>query len=498
MQNQPKALKSRGRKRGFALMIVMMLIILLAVLVFAFQRDVMRETAVTGNVRDDLKAAYLAQMAMVRGQVVLRLDTSADYDSLNEPWAAPLSWEGETWGIGYDETSDQQSPEPPGLIITDEERKFNLLTLVRGNELQRKRASEVLQRLIKICRREDDRLETDGLVRNVRGIGDDSISAEMLVRNLVSYLEERASEDSDDLEISANPTAEADVRGMKKQTPFEMLTIGELLQVEGWTEELLHGPVRRADAAYEQTDPSEEEEYRDWRDLTPEEKFERNRDSIESVDTRSRDPNHLGIAQFLTLYSTGLININTAPREIILALDPALTWLVVDQIMNAREAARQDVLLAEENGGTLPDPEPPPLGEEPTEEEDTASFRTQDLASYQAFVARINNQQTEEGQPPAEVEGFTPEIYTAIRPWLVVRSTVFEVLASATVGKVTHTIRVVYRRSAAAPAAQPNPPGQPGQPAPTPDPTQPPAEGDGLPTEPTIKLTLLFKDVANN
>ncbi|MCB9893881.1 MAG: general secretion pathway protein GspK [Planctomycetes bacterium] len=496
---QPKPGRPRRDRRGFALLIVMILIILLAVLVFAFQRDVMREISISANVRDDLKAAYLAQMAMVRGQVILRLDDHADYDSLNEPWAQPVSWEGETWGA--EDSADGQTPPQPQILITDEERKFNLLSLVRGNETQQEKARKTLQRLIAICRREDDRLMLEGDAKTVRRAGDDSVNTETLVRNLVKYLEERASEDSDDLEITANPNTKPDVRSMKKQTPFEMLTVGELLQVEGWTEVLLYGPIRKADTGIEQDDPNADEGPRDWKDLNDQEKFEKRRESIESIDERSTDPTPLPILGFITLYSTGFINVNTCSRELLLALDEKMTWDVVDQIITAREQDRQDIVTADENGGELPEEEPDPNidpNAPPPEEEDNASFRPQDLASYQAFVQRVNNQAAAEGEePPTEIEGFTEEIYNAIRPWLVVRSTVFEVEASATVGKVTHTIRAVYRRTAAAAPAQPA--GDTGQPTDGGTDTGTDAATSGeepLPAEPTMKLTLLFRDIS--
>lgn len=489
--------RKRSRKRGFALLIVMILIILLAVIVIAFAQDVAREVSISQNVRDDLKSAYMAQMGMVRGQVILRLDENADFDSLNESWAQPVTWTGESWGVeGSQENSEEgQTIEPPQILITDEERKFNLLTMVRGNNQQKEKSREVLKRLIDICRREDDRLVLDGESRSVRSIGEDAAAnTDTLMRNLVKYLEERASEDSDDLEFSADPTAEPDVRGMKKQTPYEMLTVGELLQVEGWTAELLYGPIRKADEGIVQrgTEEDEEETYTDWRDLTDQEKFEQRRTSIEQVDQQSMSPDPLPLINFVTLYSTGFINVNTCSREILLALDEGLTWDVADQILTAREADRQDIVAAEENGGVLPEEESAPTldeGEQPAEEEDQASFRPADLAGYQAFVNRINNQQAEEGQPPPAIEGFTEEIYNRFRPWLVTRSTVFVVESSATVGKVTHTIRAVYRRTQAPANNQPQP-GEGEQPA---QPEVPPEEA--LPTEPTMNLTLLFRDI---
>lgn len=489
--------KVRSDRRGFALLIVMMLLIALAIVVYILQRDVAREVSISANVRDDLSAAYLANMGLVRGQVVLRLDSHSDYDSLNEPWAKPLRWEGETFGeldaSGTAEGEAGAKPAEPKVMISDEERKFNLLTLVRGSEEQRKRAVEVLKRLIDICRRTDERLKDymDGEVRTVRRADDESANTDTLVRNLLTYLDERASEDSDDLEFTAEKAEKSDQRSMKKQTPFQMLTLGELLQVEGWTEELLHGPPRAATGGN-----PEGEDNRGFYELNEEEKFERTRTEIEGLDSKSRDPNPLPLIHYLTLYSSGRININTCSRELLLALDEKLTWDVVDRLITAREQDRRDVVAADENGGVPPE-EPPP--EDPTAEpEDKASFRPQDIANYAAFVARATNEETAEGEQPT-LEGFTEEIYTAIRPWLVVRSTIFRVEASAKMGKVTNTIYAIFRRTgsnqAAAPAA-PATPGQPAAPAAPAAPATPTTTGEQpLPEEPKIKLTLLFKDV---
>lgn len=485
---------ARSRKRGFALLMVMMLVMVLAIVVWSFQRDVARETSITANVRDDLSAAFLAQMGLVRGQAVLRLDEQADYDSLNETWSKPVTWEGETFGEAAAVEGEESTSAPrPSLLIVDEERRFNLLSLVRGNEEQRKKAIEVLTRLIRICRREDERLVLDGETRNVRRKDDQSVSTDMLVKNLVKYLEERASEDSEKLELTVREAENPDVRGMKKQTPWQMLTIGELLQVEGWTRELLYGPPRQVTegAAAEPDDAAG----KNWEALSDLEKFERKKSQIEDMDQRSQDPNPLGIAAFITLFSSGRININTCPREVLLALDERLTWDVVEQILTARDQDRQEMEAAEENGGTPPEEEPAAEGENTEEEEDKASFRTADLAGYQAFVNRANNQ-AQEGEEPATLEGFTEEIYTAIRPWLAVRSTVFSVDSQAKVGKITQTIRAVYRRTGSNAAAQPTnsqPADQPAQPA------EPAATEEGaLPDEPKIRLTLLFKDVVQD
>lgn len=509
--------RARARRRGFALLTVLLLVMLLAVLVFGFQRDVMRETALSGNSQDGLRASLLANMGMVRASVMLRLDENAEYDSLNEPWSQRLSWDGETWGNDFgDET---ETPKPPEVLIVDEERKFNLLTLVRGDDEQRKAAAEILKRLIRICRREDGRLSDymDGNVRSVRRLGEDNVNPDTLVRNLIGYLEERATDDSEDLEFSSIPEGETgDVRGMNKQSAFEMLVLGELAQIEGWSNELLHGPVRKSDQPLEaRTDGQEQDdEYRSWNQLSGEERFEHMRQSVESADTRSRDPNPIGILPFLTLYTEGRININTASRELLLALDEELTWEAVEEIMTAREQDRQVVREADETGQIPESVDPlynPTAGGEGegAEEEDNASFRAADIAAYAAFVQRVTSQTGEEGQAAPEIPGFTEEIFTRMRPWLTVRSSVYSVEVSATVGKVGHGIKALYRRNLP-PAPQQPPAGQPpaGQPPAGQPPTgQPPAstnqqeppmttaEGTPLPQEPTATLTLLFRDV---
>ncbi|MHC4839958.1 MAG: type II secretion system minor pseudopilin [Planctomycetota bacterium] len=501
MTNQIKT-GARSRKRGFALLIVMMLTIALAVIIWSFQREVQREVSVSKNVTDDLKAGLLAEMGLVRGQVVLRLDEHTDYDSLNESWSEVLKWEGETFGSGDSEYNTESSEEmeageesategagtAPNVLISDEDRKFNLLTLIVGNDAQKKRAKEVFTRLVEICRREDDRLELDGESRSVRRADDDSVSTNQLVDNLVKYLDERASEDSDDLEFSLSKTSKADQRSMRKQTPYQMLTLGELLQIEGWTTELLHGPAKVAEG----TEEEEEEDQPEYEDMSPEEKFEFKRNQLENADQISRDPEPIGILPFLTLYSVGRININTASRELILALDSRLTWETVDRIITAREQDRRDVEAGEETG-TIEESEPAPVGEEgSTEEEDKASYRPQDLANFQVFVSRTSTEEPVEGEQPS-VEGLTEEIYNAMRPWLTVRSNTYAVECSATVGKRTHTIRAVYRRTGTNQTpAQPN--ANPGQPAPEAA-LEEPAADEGLPAEPGINLTLLFRDI---
>lgn len=496
--------RRRISRRGFALLIVLLLIIALAIVVYILQRDVAREGAISANVRDDLSAAYLANMGLVRGQVVLRLDSHAEYDSLNEPWAKPLRWTGETWGVA--DSSDGAKPAEPQVLISDEERKFNLLTLVRGTEEQRTRAVAVFKRLIEICRRSDERLKDnlDGQVRVVRRADDDIANTDTLVRNLLKYLDERASEDSDDLEFTSGTAGKAEQRSMKKQTPFQMLTLGELLQVEGWTHELLHGELKQGTGS----SGTQEDDNRSYYELTDEERFERTRRQVEDLDTKSRDPNPLPLIHYITLYSSGRININTCSRELLLAMDERLTWDVVDRIITAREQDRRDVKTAEENGGTLP--EAAPVEDPNAEPEDKASFRPQDIANYAAFVARATNEETAEGQQPT-LEGFTQEIYTAIRPWLVVRSTVFRVEASAKVGKITNTVYALYRRTGsnqAAAAAGGTGTGGTGTGGTgtggtgtggtgTGGTAQPATRGGetALPEEPKIKLTLLFKDL---
>jgi hypothetical protein len=512
-------------RRGGTLIMVLLLVMTMSVLVLSLGNIVIREVSQTANVRDDTRAVYLAEMGLVRGQVMLMLDEHADYDSLNEIWTKSFTWEGETfgddsmagqWGSGgsfggsgsragrssrFDEHesaggggSSGAADKPPEVFIVDEERKFNLLTLVRGNNEQKRMAAEVLTRLIEICRRQDDRLILDGQVRRVRRIGEDSMNPDTLVRNLIRYLEERPSDDAGRMEMDFGPEDEIDQRSMRKQTPYEMLTISELLLVEGWTRELLHGPAR----IEEEEDPYErdfESRFAGRRGSSEvlEREFEEKRRSIEAADERSRDPDPIGLIHYITLYSTGRININTAAREVLLALSPDITWETVERIITAREQDRRDVIEAEETG-ELPMAELPGADEEV---EDNASFRPQDLANYQAFVSRVNNEMPEGGEQAqlSHLDDFNEEIYNAIRPWLTVISSVFTVESSATVGKVTHSLKAVFRRSNVEPQQPQGNNGAPQQPQ---QPTPLRSNEDALPPMPEIRLTLLFRRVTSN
>ena len=482
---------NRGKnRRGIALMVTLLLIMLLSVVVWSFQRDVMREIHMSGNVRDDLKAAYQAQMGLVRAQAILRTDEKADYDSLNEPWAKPTNWKGETFG--NDSAEETTAGVQPQVIITDEERKFNLLTVIRGSEKQREAAAQTLERLINICRRQDERLELEGATKNVRKRDDGrELSTEVLVKNLIKYLEEKAREDSDELDITARDDANPDYRSINKQSPFPMLTIGELMQIEGWTKALLFGKPHENTSG---TSGSNEEST-DYYSLGETEQFEKRKQTIENIDAQSRDPENIGLMPFITLYSMGQINVNTAPRELLLALNKDLTWDVVDKILTAREAARQEIVAAEENGGTPPAAEQPATNPDGStaEEEDKASFRTQDLASFKAFGERIT------GEKDGAVEGLTEEIFNAIKPLLTVKSRAFMVEAQGHSGKVTKTMRAIYKRTgsnaAAAPAATTPAATTPAATTPaTPAAAAPAASEDGLPPDSKVTLTLLLID----
>jgi type II secretory pathway component PulK len=475
----------RTARRGYALLAVLILTMMLIVLVFYFSLDVIREVNTSANVRDDLNAAYLAQMGLVRGQVILRLDEELAYDSLNESWSRPLQWEGETWGL--DEEMGGETPTPPNVAIVDEDRKFNLLTLVRGNEEQRKQAEEVLKRLINICRRQDERLKLEGQARRVRRLGDaGEANPDVLVRNLVRYLTERASDDTRDLDFTT-AEGEGDVRSMRKQSPFEMLTLRELQQIEGWTQTLLRGPPRVSQEGEQDGRYDDDLRNRPYAELDHEERFELMRRDIEEADERSMDPQPIPLLPYLTLYSTGRININTAPREILLALDEKITWDAVEEIVRAREQARRDVHEAEESGRI---PEPPRRGESAggeEEDEDQASFRAADIAGYAAFVARVTG--GESGQQGA-IDGLDGETFSRIQRWFTVRSTVFTVDASAKSGKVTHAVRAIYRRLP--PRQQPGQQPQEGQQPQAPQRSRGEVE---WPDQPGARLILLFRDV---
>src|SRR5690606_2506225 len=89
----------------------------------------------------------------------------------------------------------------------------------------------------------------------------------------------------------------------------------------------------------------------------------------------------LNLSKYITIWGDGKININTAAHPVLLALSSHLTDQMVQDILRARDQARDDYEKAREEGDTPPPPAGATAGEGQAEEEDRNSFRAADIAN---------------------------------------------------------------------------------------------------------------------
>ena len=126
---------------------------------------------------------------------------------------------------------------------------------------------------------------------------------------------------------------------------------------------------------------------------------EENEDEEED-DTENRKP----LLDFITCYSTNIrkINVNTAPKEVLMALTENMPSEIISGILDARKQTEEDI----ENA----DPE--------DEDKDTSSFRANDIASKSNFSKKID----------VEIDD---EIWNDIKDWFSVKSEYFSVVSTA-------------------------------------------------------------------
>ncbi len=211
-------------ERGFALLLTLLVVLLLTLLIFSFFYEARVYLLQAQGRVDLLRAYYLARSGVGIKIKLLKEDRETDpYDSLSEGWA-----------------KEEKIESPIGTIeveAIDEESKFNINTLVRGNGLVDERAVERFRRLLTYL----------GL-------------SGRLADRVVEYLKGRG------------------------ETSYDIGDLSQLLEQDGI------------------------------------------------------EPYHLEVLDgFVTVNSSGLININTAPKEVLLALSEEMTEDLAEAIMEYRE-----------------------------------------------------------------------------------------------------------------------------------------------------------------
>jgi type II secretory pathway component PulK len=262
-------LPTRQRERGIALLVVLFVLLLSTILALEIKSSAALHMRLAKTKRDD----FLMRQAMrghleVLKQVLLADREKNENETLDDLWMDTKYTSLQELPEEMEETEEAEEPEPTSsedsevtARVEDEARKFNLHNLVVESDALRAHWEEVFLRLVVLYREEYD--------QEYRVSRSD---AEALLRNLKEWLKRPDS----DQEVPRPATTD------EKKI---LITPDELLMVEGFTREILY------DVPLPEDDRTEE--------------------------TGAEVP---GLCRFLTLWSTGPVNLNTAEPALVYAM----------------------------------------------------------------------------------------------------------------------------------------------------------------------------------
>jgi len=261
-------------EKGFALILTLMVIGILAVLVIEFNYLMRVEASIAGNYRRNLQALYLAKAGVnLAVDLIREEDENKEADGI----ISELPYSGSVM-LGEGEVR---------LKIVDESGKININYLKdKEGKLVRKRADQMLKLCDLLNEQYDSPLMGYGIVPAIV----DWVDSDDEVEFFEFVLREREGAEEDYYQSLENPYH-------CKNKPFD--TVGELGLVRGVSEEVLYG--RKS---------GEEEE-------------------IEAT---------AGLAEYVTVYGKGKVNINTAPLKVIQSLDEMIDEILAQDIIEYREA----------------------------------------------------------------------------------------------------------------------------------------------------------------
>jgi len=364
--------------------------------------------------RTVLQYAYLG--AIVRAKEYLTADASEnEWDSLSDLWATVQisADEGaDEYGYGYDydyardpwvsdEEDEMESRVDLEVVIVDEDRKLNLSLLrekPQEDEAPAGRGAGANARNPRNADNRQDR-ETPNMDRGPTNKLAEEKIRERVFEGLVSILAEfregtawaLTGGEARDL---ATKIRDYVVRPKKRNTPedeiptpdtvdYPLLTTDELLQIPGMTEEIL----------YDFVDPEDETR------VIP------------------------GLLNFVTIWSSGLVNVNTAPEIVLRSIFEREDRNRAADIVEYRDSSGEEGGITERSGRVAP---PSERDEESGEEEATPGV-FKEVSELQNTV--LDN-----------------DSYQSILPFLTTRSSVFSVHVIAKRGKMTLHQRTVFRR----------------------------------------------------
>jgi general secretion pathway protein K len=325
-------MKGARISRGIAMVLAIVVLAILSVVVLQLVFTTRVEVALSQNSRDEHESDRAADAAVELARIYLKSEDRERPDLLDDPWAVKKT------GIKLGHTAVD-------MEIFDEERKFNIRLLLSENEGVRDWAEAVLLRLVKLAReREED--------------AEEELDPEKVVERIVDWA--RKGE-------TGQRSAPGEQRAGEEAADLRLITIAELLFLEGITHRMVFG---------EKPAPGEEEE---------EAAESASEDSLDAEEEEEEE--NIPLADVLTVHGDGRVNINTAPKEVLMALHEGITEEVADKILEAREAEPG----AEGEDGSAPPPPtaPPPPGDGAASEDPTAAKGFQTVAELRSVEGMV-------------------------------------------------------------------------------------------------------------
>jgi type II secretory pathway component PulK len=309
-----------GKRRGIALVLAVVVLAILVVVVLQLVFTTRVEMALARNGRDDQELSKGADAVLQLACLYIEKDDAAAWDTGDSPWAQKKS------GIRLGAVEAD-------FEIRDEAQKLNIRLLLSKNEKVKTWAEEALLRLVKLARGyEEDTEEPD---------------PEEIVERIVEWVRKGETGRGSD-----PGGARAGEEGAERR----LISIAELTFLDGITREMVFG-----------VPGSEEEEEEEEEDDT----FDR--------DEEEEDPKNIALAEVLTVWGDGRVNINTACREVLMALHPGITREVAGNIISHRE----------EEAGEDEEAPPPPSPGEGGAEDPTAEKWFQTVAELRTVEGMI-------------------------------------------------------------------------------------------------------------
>ncbi len=408
-----------SEERGAALILSLMILTLLVILVFQMSYTTKIDLRLAKNRLDTAVLHYASEGVMTRASAYIEADAREnEWDAQGDLWETAsfaadegdgmedYDYSADPWG---DEDAEQESQIDLEVIIIDEERKLNIGMLAEPREQSRaeERAQDRQNRRRNRGEQNQDNNNAQG--EEPRNRAADEKLREQVFEGLISILVDFRDGTSFDLTgtearriaeairdyVTAAPTNDAGEEDIPKPETVDapILSVDELLLVEGITEDLLF-------------------------------------DFLDPEDDTIVIP---GLLNFVTIWSSGLVNINTAPEEVLRALFDKDRRDEAESILEYRDEYEED-----DEGGLFGGGDDGDSGERDSDDR----IRDRNSASEEADTPGIFKE-TGELQSNRVLDN---EDYNKILPLITTQSTVFSVHVIAKRGKMQRYTRGVFRR----------------------------------------------------